>query len=46
MPGGRNSISSWIDTSGNLWLFGGDGYDSTGELGYLNDLWQYNPSTS
>jgi N-acetylneuraminic acid mutarotase len=45
VPGGRNSISSWIDSSGNLWLFGGYGYDSTGDLGYLNDLWQYNPST-
>ena len=40
VPGGRNSISSWIDSSGNLWLFGG-----YGGLGYLNDLWQYNPST-
>jgi N-acetylneuraminic acid mutarotase len=45
VPGGRNSINSWIDSSGNLWLFGGYGYDSTGDLGYLNDLWQYNPST-
>jgi N-acetylneuraminic acid mutarotase len=45
VPGGRNSISSWIDSSGNLWLFGGSGYDSNGALGYLNDLWQYNPST-
>jgi N-acetylneuraminic acid mutarotase len=42
--GGRNSMSSWIDVSGNLWLFGGNGYDSAGNLGYLNDLWQYNPS--
>jgi N-acetylneuraminic acid mutarotase len=42
--GGRNSISSWIDSSGNLWLFGGYGYDSAGDLGYLNDLWQYKPS--
>ena len=45
MPGGRDSSSYWIDSSGNLWLFGGDGYDSTGVLGYLNDLWQYTPST-
>jgi len=45
VPGGRNSISSWVDSSGNLWLFGGYGYDETGALGYLNDLWQYNPST-
>jgi N-acetylneuraminic acid mutarotase len=44
VPGGRNSTSSWIDSSGNLWLFGGDGFDSRGDLGYLNDLWQYNPS--
>jgi N-acetylneuraminic acid mutarotase len=44
-PGGRNSVSSWIDASGNLWLFGGSGYDSFGIQGYLNDLWQYNPST-
>ncbi len=46
VPGGRNSASSWIDSSGNLWLFGGVGYDSTGNLGYLNDLWQYTPSTT
>ena len=45
VPGGRNSVSSWIDSSGNLWLFGGAGYDSSGALGYLNDLWQYDPST-
>jgi len=45
VPGARNSISSWIDSSGNLWLFGGYGYDSTGNVGYLNDLWQYDPST-
>jgi N-acetylneuraminic acid mutarotase len=44
--GGRNSISCWSDSSGNLWLFGGYGYDSAGDSGYLNDLWQYNPSTS
>jgi N-acetylneuraminic acid mutarotase len=45
MPGGRYSASSWIDSSGNLWLFGGVGYDSTGGAGNLNDLWRYNPST-
>jgi hypothetical protein len=42
-PGGRNSVGSWVDASGNLWLFGGNGYDSTGALGYLNDLWEYTP---
>jgi N-acetylneuraminic acid mutarotase len=44
-PGARNSISSWMDSSGNLWLFGGSGYDSTGTFGYLNDLWQYTPGS-
>jgi hypothetical protein len=46
IPGGRFSASSWIDASGNLWLFGGDGFDSTGAQGYLNDLWEYSPSAS
>ncbi len=45
VPGARYSASSWIDSSGNLWLFGGYGYDSTGGVGRLNDLWQYSPST-
>lgn len=44
-PGARYSASSWTDSSGNFWLFGGIGYDSTGKAGYLNDLWQYSPST-
>jgi N-acetylneuraminic acid mutarotase len=43
IPGARNWAASWADTSGNLWLFGGDGYDSAGTLGYLNDLWKYQP---
>lgn len=41
-PGGRNSGVSWIDSSGNLWLFGGYGIDSENVLGDLNDLWEYN----
>jgi hypothetical protein len=39
--GGGGSIS-WTDSSGNFWLFGGSGYDSTGTEGYLNDLWEFN----
>jgi N-acetylneuraminic acid mutarotase len=43
-PGGRSSAASWLDSSGNLWLFGGMG---TASLGYLqNDLWEYNTTTS
>jgi len=41
IPGGRFGSTSWNDSSGNLWLFGGDGYDSTAAQGNLNDLWEY-----
>ncbi|MGD0793070.1 MAG: kelch repeat-containing protein [Terriglobales bacterium] len=44
VPGGRWSAVSWIDTSGNLWLFGGNGLDSTGVCCLLNDLWEFNPT--
>ena len=43
VPGARYSASSWIDANGNLWLFGGGEYDSTGAVGNLNDLWRYSP---
>lgn len=37
VPGARSQAVSWTDTTGNLWLFGGDnGY-------FLNDLWKYEP---
>jgi len=43
IPGVRNfGPVSWTDTSGNLWLFGGNGLDSAGTSGDLNDLWKYN----
>jgi N-acetylneuraminic acid mutarotase len=44
-PGGRFTASSWTDSSGNLWLFGGVGFDANGKNAYLNDLWEFNPST-
>jgi hypothetical protein len=43
VPGERYSSATWTDASGNLWLFGGFASDSTGALGYLNDLWEYQP---
>jgi N-acetylneuraminic acid mutarotase len=46
VPGGRCRSVSWTDKSGNLWLFGGLGYDSTGTFGLLNDLWEFNPTTN
>jgi Galactose oxidase, central domain len=42
-PGAQNSGVGWTDASGNLWLFAGNGFDSTGTSGYLNDLWEYQP---
>jgi len=45
IPGARDSATTWTDAAGNLWLFGGEGYDSTGLINYqndaLNDLWKY-----
>ncbi|MEQ8477255.1 MAG: kelch repeat-containing protein [Fulvivirga sp.] len=41
VPGIRQDAVSWADASGNLWLFGGQGYDAFGVSGYLNDLWKY-----
>ena len=41
IPGARDSGVSWTDNAGNLWLFGGMGYDSAGDWGDLNDLWRY-----
>jgi len=43
-PGGREDASSWTDSNGNLWLFGGYGLDAGGTVGFLNDLWEFNPS--
>jgi hypothetical protein len=44
IPGARDTASSWTDSEGNLWLFGGEGLDANGNYGYLNDLWKYDPS--
>jgi N-acetylneuraminic acid mutarotase len=38
LPPSRDGAVSWIDGSGNLWLFGGEFRGS-----YFNDLWKYNP---
>ncbi len=44
-PGARQQATTWTDTAGNFWLFGGSGYDSIGSVGYLNDLWKFSPTT-
>ncbi|MGB8259015.1 MAG: chitobiase/beta-hexosaminidase C-terminal domain-containing protein [Terracidiphilus sp.] len=45
VPGGRSGSCSWIDKNGRLWLLGGGGYNSVGFASFLNDLWQFDPST-
>lgn len=45
IPGGRSGASSWTDSSGVFWLFGGRGFDSVGNYSILNDLWRFDPST-
>ena len=44
-PGGRWGAAFCTDASGTLWMFGGQGYDSAGNLGLLNDLWKYSGGT-
>jgi hypothetical protein len=43
VPGARYPAVSWIDTSGDFWLFGGQGFDPTGNFGSFNELWEYEP---
>lgn len=41
IPGGREGAVSWVDSTGNQWLFGGWGLDASSDWGYLNDLWKF-----
>ncbi len=41
-PGSRFAGNLWVDSTGNIWVFGGNGFDSAGNLDNLNDLWEYN----
>lgn len=45
IPSARQAASSWVDLSGNIWIYGGSGWDSEGNGGTLNDLWKFNPET-
>ncbi len=47
MPGARAwGAWSWVDTSGNLWLYGGIGDDGSGGYQVLSDLWKYDVATN
>lgn len=41
VPGGRETSASWLDNSGNFWIFGGFDLDSKGNPAALNDLWEF-----
>jgi Galactose oxidase, central domain len=46
VPGARWGATTRTDGSGNVWLFGGFGYDDTSATpGLLNDLWKFNIAT-
>jgi hypothetical protein len=45
VPGARWLSAAWMDTHGNLWLFGGEGFDATG-FGSIGDLWEYTLDTT
>lgn len=45
-PGGRHGAACWTDATGNLWQFGGEGYATSSTLGWLNDMWKYNPTSN
>jgi N-acetylneuraminic acid mutarotase len=44
VPGARAYASTWTDSSGRLWMFGGLGLDNLNNQVYFNDLWVYDPT--
>ena len=44
VPGARAYASTWTDSSGRLWMFGGLGLDNLNNQIYFNDLWVYDPT--
>lgn len=45
IPGGRSQATVATDASGAAWLFGGFGLGSTIAMGFMNDLWKFDPAT-
>jgi len=45
-PGARCWMNTWVDQSGNLWLYGGTTYDKQFNLNVYNDLWKFIPNTN
>ena len=44
IPGARREAVSWVDRSGQFWLFGGYGLGGAGSSWELNDLWKFDGS--
>ena len=45
-PDAGRLVSVGQTRDGNFWLWGGLGLDATSTVGYLNDLWVYQPSST
>jgi hypothetical protein len=46
-PRVRIGSAQWTDSTGNLWLLGGYGYDYAGmTAAWINDLWRFDISAS
>jgi N-acetylneuraminic acid mutarotase len=46
-PGSRDGAITWTDKKGDLWLYGGWGYDVPAQTQYYyNELWEFDPSTN
>jgi N-acetylneuraminic acid mutarotase len=46
IPGARFAPVVWVDSAGNAWMMGGNGFGATDTAGLLNDLWEFNPTTN
>ena len=44
LPAAREAATTWIDSAGELWVFGGTD-SSTPQPSSFADLWRYSPST-
>ena len=44
-PGGRFGANAWVYNK-KFYVSGGYGFASSGASGYLNDMWEYKPSTN
>jgi hypothetical protein len=46
VPSARSNAATWLDSTGKLYLFGGNGMAETGTaIALMNDLWRFDPVT-